>query len=183
LISLEWQLIILTLAGRSRRKESLQCAILLVHLLLVLNSLIVCRLYLARTISHLRYLLITSESELLLLCSSLLPEFLLVIVVFEVIIKSRGRSEALEDRQHSLASFGVDLLAVPALASWLVLVEWIFDMDELSVWNVLDVDPLNFERAWPFSWLLPQVRVVLFVVDSLDHLCDSTEMFGLVHTV
>lgn len=150
---------------------------------LVLNSLIVCRLYLARTIGHILYLLFTSESELVLLDNSLRPEFLLVIIVFEVVVKSRGRSEALEDRQHSLAGFGVDLLAVPALTSWLVLVEWIFNMDELSVWNVLNVDPLNFERAWPFSWLLPQVLMVLFVVDSLDHLCNSTEMLGLVYAV
>lgn len=115
--------------------------------------------------------------------NSLLPEFLLVIIVFEVIVKSRGGSEALEDRQHSLASFGVDLLAVPALASWLVLVERVFNMDELSVWNVLNVDPLDFEGAWPFSWLLPQVCMVFFMVDSLDHLGNSTEMLGLVYTV
>lgn len=121
------------------------------RIILVLNSLIVCRLYLSQTIGPLRYLLFISlilfisVIELLLLGASLLPESLLVIVVFEVIVESRGRSEALEDRQHSLASFAVDLLAVPALTSWLVLVEWIFNMDELSVWNVLNVDPLNFE--------------------------------------
>lgn len=135
----------MTLASLNRRKESLQHAILLIYLLLVLNSLIVCRLYLSQTIGHLRYLLFISVNELVLLGSSLLPEFLLVIVVFEVVVKSCGRSEALEDRQHSLTGFGVDLLAVPALTSWLVLVEWIFNMDELGVWNVLNVDPLNFE--------------------------------------
>lgn len=105
LVSLEWQLIIWSLVHQSRRKESLQYDFLLVHLLLVLNSLIVCQLHLALMIGRLLYfvihLLFTSESELVLLGNSLLSEFLLVIIVFEVVVKSCGRSEALEDRQHS----------------------------------------------------------------------------------
>jgi len=59
LVSLEWQLIIWSLVRQSRRKESLQYAFLLVHLLLVLNSLIVCGLYLALMIVPFRFLELT----------------------------------------------------------------------------------------------------------------------------
>jgi len=56
-------------------------------------------------------------------------------------------------------------------------------MDKLSIWDILDVDPLNFKRAWPFAWLLPELSMVLIVIDSLCHLRNTTEMFGFVHTI
>lgn len=204
LLSLERQLISVTLAtGLGRSKESLQEVIplLFTRALLSYRNLLFVRVVrfhchtfrgLPHSLVNPRFSCISvfmkgvalfiSECELAMLDNFLLPEFLLVIVVFEVIIESGGRSEVLDDCQHSFTGFGVDLLAVPSLTGWLVLVERILDMDELSIWNIFDVGPLNFDRAWPLSWLLPQLLMSGFVVDSLDHFGDSTEMLGLVHT-
>lgn len=99
--------------------------------------------------------LVVSLLELRLLSESLLPKLLLIIVILEIIVEPGRRSEALEDRHHPLACFGVNFLAVSPLASWLVLVEWVLNVDELGVGDVLDVNPLYSEGSWPLSRLFP----------------------------
>ena len=47
--------------------------------------------------------------------------------------------------QHFFADLGVDFLAVSALASRFVLVVRILDVDELGVWDVLDVNPADVD--------------------------------------
>jgi len=65
---------------------------------------------------------IRSLRKLFSLSCFLLSEPFLIIIIFEIIVESGCRSEALEDSNHSLASFWVDFLAVSSLTSWLVLV-------------------------------------------------------------
>ena len=99
--------------------------------------------------------LVVSVLELHLLNEPLLSKLLLIIVIFEVIVEPGGGSEALENGHHSLTCFRVNLLAVSALASWLILVEWVLNMDELGVGDVLDVNPFYSEGSRPLSWLFP----------------------------
>lgn len=61
----------------------------------------------------------------------------------------------MENGHHPLTCFGVNLLAVSALASWLILVEWVLNMDELGVGDILDVNPFYSEGSRPLSWLFP----------------------------
>lgn len=72
-------------------------------------------------------------------------------------------------------------MAVSTLASRSVLVQRVLNVDELSVWDIFDLNPFNVDRSWPFSILLPKVLMLLLVVDSAHHLCNTTKVFGLVH--
>lgn len=107
---------------------------------------------------------------------SLLSKLLLVVIIFEVIIESGRRSEALKDSYHPLTSFRINFLAVSSLTGWFVLIEWVLNVDKLSIWNILDEDPFNPERARPLARLFPELSMVLFVVDSLSHFGNTTEM-------
>jgi hypothetical protein len=108
-------------------------------------------------------------------------EFLLLIIKFEIIEELCSRSKSMEYAEHFLSNFRVDFLAVSTLASRSVFVQRVLNMNELSVWNIFDLHPLNIDRSWPFSVLFPKVLVLLLVVDFADHLCSSTEVLGLVH--
>lgn len=99
--------------------------------------------------------LVVSLLELGLLSEPLLPKLLLIIVIFEVVVEPGRGSEALEDGHHPLACLRVNFLAVSPLASWLVLVEWVLNMDELGVRDVLDVNPFYSEGSRPLPWLFP----------------------------
>ena len=92
-----------------------------------------------------------SEAKLLLLYHFLKPEFLLFVVEFEIVKQLRTRLKVGKDLQHFFSNFWIDLLAVTSLASWLVLVVWVLDVDELGVWNILDKNPLDPDRTWPFA--------------------------------
>ena len=84
-----------------------------------------------------------SEAKLLFLCHFLKPEFFLLVVVFEIVKQLCTRLEVGKDLQHFFSNFWIDLLTVTTLASWLVLVVWVLYMNELGVWNILDVNPLD----------------------------------------
>ena len=122
-----------------------------------------------------------SEAQLLLVCNLLLAELFLVIVVFEIVKQLRAGLKVGKDCQHFLASLWVNLLAVSSLASGLVLIVWVLDMDKLGVGNILDVDPFNSDRTWPLARLLPEVFVIDLVRNSTFHLGHTTEVFRLVH--
>ena len=68
------------------------------------------------------------------------------------------------------------------MASGLVLIEWVFDVDELRVWNVLDEEPINLDRTRPLVVLLPEVLVRNAMFDFRDHFGNTTEMLRLVDT-
>lgn len=117
-----------------------------------------------------------SEAELLLVSNLLQTELLLVIVVFEIVKQLCASFKVGKDLQHFLTSLWIDLLAVSSLASGLVLIVWVLNMDELGVRNILDVDPFNSDRTWPFSRLLPKVLVIHLVRNSTFHLGYTAEV-------
>ena len=127
------------------------------------------------------WLLELPVTKVISLLHFLYSEFLLVIVVLEVVIEACRGSEALEDSKHSFTGLWVDFLTVSSLACWLVLVQRILDVDELSVRDVLDINPFDFEWPRPFFWLFPQVCMVLFVVNSCNHFGNSTKVLWFVH--
>ena len=108
-------------------------------------------------------------------------EFFLLIIKFEIIEELCCRSKSLEYAEHFLSNFWINFLTVSTLASRSVLVQRVLNVDELSVWDIFDLNPLNIDRSWPFSILFPKVLMLLLVVDFACHLCNSTEVFGLVH--
>jgi hypothetical protein len=71
----------------------------------------------------------------------LLSEILLLIIEFEVVKQFCARFVAAEDLKNLFANFWVNLLAVSSLASGPVLVVWVLNVDQLSVWQVFDLDP------------------------------------------
>lgn len=175
LVPFERQLLLLNFPGfQLRGKEFLEVCGLLLELLvltwshiifelilsdlhgleLILESFLGCRNLLILLDLKLGRLL-ASLLEPLPLSESLLPKLLLIIIIFEVIVEPGRRPEALENGHHPLARFWINFLAVSALTSWLILVEWILNVDELGVGDVLDVNPLYSEGSRPLSWLFP----------------------------
>lgn len=120
--------------------------------------------------------------ELCLIVHPQKAKLLLLIVEFEVIKKLRRRPESVENGKHFLTNLGIYLLAVSTLASWTILVEWILDVNELRVWNILDLCPFYLDGPWPFALLLPEVVVVLLVINCTLHLGYSTEVLRFVNT-
>ena len=119
------------------------------------------------------------------LCLIVYPEkaeLLLLVVEFEVIKELRGRPESVENRQHFLTNLGIYLLAVSSLACWAILVEWILDVNELRVWDIFDLSPFYLYRPWPFALLLPEVVMVIPVINCTLHLGYSTEVLRFVNT-
>lgn len=72
-------------------------------------------------------------------------------------------------------------MTVPALASWLVLVQGVLKVDELAIRNILDKLPLDWNRSWPFLRLAPQVLVVGLVIDRAQHPSEPLEVLRFVH--
>jgi hypothetical protein len=105
------------------------------------------------------------------------PELLLLVVELEVIVQPGRCAVVRKDEKHPLTYLPEELLAVTTLACRLVVVERVLDMDELRVWDILDVQPLELDRAWPLSCLLPELVVLLVVVDLGLHLGHAAEMF------
>lgn len=68
---------------------------------------------------------------------------LLLIEIQEISSQLRCSVKSTEDFDHLLTNFGGDFLAVTALASWLVLVQRVLQVDELAIRNVLDLLPLD----------------------------------------
>lgn len=116
-----------------------------------------------------------------LILAAKMSEFLLFVIEFEIVKKLRCRSEAVEYGEHALTDFGVDLLTISALASRSVLVQRIFNVDELSVGNVLYLNPVNIDRTRPLSILLPHIMVFEFVVNFAEHFGQTAEMFGFIN--
>lgn len=119
------------------------------------------------------------------LCLIVYPEkaeLLLLIVEFEVIKELRCRPESVENGEHFLANLGIYLLAVSTLACWTILVEWILDVNELRVWDIFDLSPFYLYRPWPFALLLPEVVMVVLVINCTLHLGYSTEVLRFVNT-
>lgn len=109
-------------------------------------------------------------------------ELFLFVIKLEIIEQLRSRPKTGENHQHLLAYFWKDFLAVAALAGWSVLIEGVFDVDELSIWYILNLYPLNTQRPWPLAFLLPQVLVLFSVIYPARHLCYPTKVLGLVDT-
>jgi len=119
------------------------------------------------------------------LCLIVYPEkaeLLLLIVEFEVIKELRGRPESVENGEHFLANLGIYLLAVSTLTCWTILVEWILDVNELRVWDIFDLSPFYLYRPWPFALLLPEVVMIVSVINCTLHLGYSTEVLRFVNT-
>lgn len=55
-------------------------------------------------------------------------------------------------------------------------------MDELSIWNILDLDPSDADRTLPFSTLLPELLMVDLVLYPAKHFGYSAKMLRLVNT-
>lgn len=53
-------------------------------------------------------------------------------------------------------------------------------MDELSVRNILDMDPLDCNRPWPFALLFPKSVVFYISSDAVLHLGHSAKVFGFI---
>lgn len=123
-----------------------------------------------------------SEAEFLLLRQFLEAELLLLVIVFEIVEQPCARLEVGKNLQHLLSNFWINLLAVASLASWLVLIVRVLNMNELGVWNILDVDPFDSDRTWPFPRLLPKVLMVDVVRNSTLHFGHTTEVLRLIHT-
>jgi len=86
----------------------------------------------------------------------------------------------LEDLDHLFALVGRDLLGVPAVRDWLVLVGLDEDVSELLVGDVLELDPLHSEDAVPLPVLHPHVAAL--VLHARGHLCHTQELSGGVNT-
>jgi len=110
----------------------------------------------------------------------LLPDLLLLLINHKVIVNSSQWLVIGEDLKHFLANSWEDLLAVPALAHRLVLVQWVFDVDELCIWDVLDKEPLDIDRARPFTLLFPKLVVPDIGSNSIEHFGYAAKMLGLV---
>ena len=94
-------------------------------------------------------LFLTRKVLVLLLFEEL--ELFLLVIESEIIKELGGGFEGVEDVEHLLTDFREDFLAVTALTSWLVLIERVFEVDELEVWDVLYLKPLDLDRARPLS--------------------------------
>ena len=75
-----------------------------------------------------------------------------MLVVEGKVIEELGAGfEAVEDAEHSFSYLWKNFLAVTALTCWFVVVQRILDMDELSVGDILYLNPLNGDGASPLT--------------------------------
>lgn len=100
----------------------------------------------------------------------------LLIIKLEIVKELGGRPEASENHEHLFTNFGEHFLAVTSLASRSVLIERIFNVDELGIGNILNLNPFNADGAWPLVLLLPEVLVLFSVVHSGCHPGDSAKV-------
>lgn len=119
--------------------------------------------------------------KLLLIALICVNFFFLIIIKFEVIKKSGDRFEALKDKKHFFANSRIDFLTISALTSWFVFIEWIFNMNKLSVWHIFDFEPINVDGSWPFARLFPKRLMIFSMLNSIKHFGDTTKMFGFIH--
>lgn len=110
-----------------------------------------------------------------------MSEFLLLVIKLEIVKELGGRSEIVENGEHTLTNFGIDLLTISALASRSVLVQGVFNVDELSIGDIFDLHPLNIDGPWPLSILLPHILILELVVDLARHLGQTAEMLRFIH--
>ena len=89
--------------------------------------------------------------------------------------------EIKENLEHSFANFWKYFLAVSALTSWFVLIKWIFNVNELGVWNILYLNPLNVNRPCPLVLLLPNIRMIGAMIYSIKHFGNSAKLLWLIH--
>ena len=73
------------------------------------------------------------------------PHPFLLVIMRKVVKQSSQGVEGSENLEHSLSYLWVDLLAVATLNHWFIFVEWICQVAKLSVRDVLDEFPLNFD--------------------------------------
>ena len=67
------------------------------------------------------------------------------------------------------------------MVHWSIFIHQVCEAEQISVGNVLDLQPLDTERSSPFAFLIPEV-LLLSSVNITGHLCNSTEMLGLIYT-
>ena len=67
----------------------------------------------------------------------------LSVVEQKIVGESGGRNIVIEDSHHRLTSLAGKLCAIVPLAGWLVVVHRILDVDELLIWNVLNVQKFD----------------------------------------
>ena len=111
---------------------------------------------------------------------ALLPHLLLLLINHEIIVNSSQWLIIGEDLEHLLANSREDLLAVSSLTHRLVLIEWVFNVNELCIWDVLDKQPLYRNRTRPFAGLLPKLIMPYVSSDSIHHFGNAAEMLRLV---
>lgn len=113
-----------------------------VLLMIDLSSLL---LALTIMIWHLRLLtFLLSWINFFLFEGSTVSSVLLLLVIDGEIVKDSSHwLESCEDEKNSLTNLRINLLAITTLADWLVLIQWIFDMDKLCIWDIFDPKPLN----------------------------------------
>mmetsp|Transcript_34522 Transcript_34522/g.45634 ORF Transcript_34522/g.45634 Transcript_34522/m.45634 type:complete len:300 (-) Transcript_34522:1591-2490(-) len=74
-----------------------------------------------------------------------------------------------------------NFLGIPAIGYRLVLVVGKGDMPELSVWNILCINPLHLKLTLPF--ILGPCPKFLAIINSTLHLCHSTELTTGIHAI
>lgn len=145
-------------------------------------------------LSSLRTLSLFLHIHRLILFSPLLPvskllfdfqlfesELFLLVIKCKIIKKFGWWFEIKENLEHSFANFWKYFLAVSALTSWFVLIKWIFNVNELGVWNILYLNPLNVNRACPLVLLLPNIRMIGAMIYSIKHFGNSAKLLWLIH--
>jgi hypothetical protein len=93
-----------------------------------------------------------SSVSVLLFDLQLFQAKLFLLVVEGKVIEELGTGfEAVEDAKHSFSYLGKNFLAVTALTCWFVVIQRILNMDELSVGDILYLNPLNGDGASPLA--------------------------------
>lgn len=106
--------------------------------------------------------------------------FLLSIIIQKVIEESSHCFKALKNEQHFLTYSIIDFLTISTLTCWLIFIQRILNMDELSVRNIFDLKPFNLDRSRPFSRLFPKCFLAL-ITNSTNHFSNSTKVLGFIN--
>jgi len=111
----------------------------------------------------------------------LLFVLLLFIVILEIIENFGDRLVLFKEVIKLLSNIRKYLLGIITLVHWSIFIHQVLEAEQVSVRNVLDLKPLDAERTSPFAFLIPEV-LLFSSVNITGHLCNSTEMLGLIHT-
>ena len=106
---------------------------------------------------------------------------LLFIVILEIIENFGDRFVLFEEVIELLSNIRKYLLGVITLVDWSIFIQLVLKSEQISIGNIFDLQPLEAERTSPFTFLVPEV-LLLSSVNITGHLCNSTEMLGLIYT-